>query len=47
MMELVAIFAIVIRKVKFAPKQGYELVTIPTGVGQKPKYGMPLWISKR
>jgi cytochrome P450 len=47
MMELVAIFAIVIRKVKFAPKQGYELVTIPTDVGQKPKYGMPLWISKR
>jgi cytochrome P450 len=47
MMELVAIFSIVIRKVKFAPKQGYELIPVPTGVAQKPKHGMPLWISKR
>jgi cytochrome P450 len=47
MMELVAVFAVVIRKIKFSPKEGYELIPVPTGVGQKPLHGMPLWVATR
>ena len=47
MLELVAVFAITLRKIKFSPKEGFVLKPVPTGVVQKPEGGMPLHVHIR